>query len=205
MTPLLLIGGGSHCRSCIDVIESTERYEIVGVVEREGGPSALVLGYPVVGSDDEVGELLAQWRTVLVTVGQITSPATRIRLYECALLGGAIFPVIVSTNAYVSQRAEIREGTIVMHGATVNTGARIGVNCIVNSQALVEHDAVVGAHSHIATGARVNGGVTIGEGSFVGSGAIVNQGVTIGAGCLIASGSIIGQDVPPGTQVRRDG
>ena len=205
MTPLLLIGGGGHCHSCIDVIESTNRFEIVGVVERAGGPTAAVLGYPVVGSDADVGELLARWKTALITVGQITSPATRIRLYEFALSVGAFFPVIVSPNAYVSKHAKISSGTIVMHGATVNAGAHIGVNCIVNNQALVEHDAVVGPHSHISTGARVNGGVTIGEGSFIGSGAIINQGVTVGAGCIVGSGSIVRKDVPPGTQFRSDG
>ena len=205
MTPLLLIGGGGHCHSCIDVIESTEGYEIVGVVEHLGGPTAPVLGYPVVGSDDQLGELLTKCTTVLITVGQITSPVTRIRLYEFARSAGAIFPVIVSSYAYVSKHSEIREGTIIMHGATVNAGAEIGVNCIVNSQALVEHDAVVGSHSHISTGARLNGGVTIGEGSFVGSGAIINQGVTVGAGCIIVSGSVIRRDVRPGAQVWSDG
>jgi sugar O-acyltransferase (sialic acid O-acetyltransferase NeuD family) len=205
MTPLLLIGGGGHCRSCIDVIESAEGYEIVGVVERAGSPTAAVLGYRVLGSDADVEALLAQWGSALIAVGQITSPATRIRLYEFALSVGAFFPVIVSPNAYVSKHAEISSGTIVMHGATVNAGAHIGVNCIVNNQALVEHDAVVGPHSHISTGARVNGSVTIGEGSFVGSGAIINQGVTVGAGCIVGSGSIIRKDVPPGTQVRSDG
>ena len=89
MTPLLLIGGGGHCRSCIDVIESSEEYEIVGVVERANGPTADVLGYPVVGSDEDVGVLLAKWGTALVTVGQITSPEMRIRLFELALAAGA--------------------------------------------------------------------------------------------------------------------
>ena len=42
MTPLLLIGGGGHCRSCIDVIESAEGSEIVGVVDREGDPNVLL-------------------------------------------------------------------------------------------------------------------------------------------------------------------
>lgn len=205
MTPLLLIGGGGHCRSCIDVIESTKRYEVFGVVERTCGPTVPVLGYPVVGSDDNLGELLTNWATVLITVGQINKPDSRIRLYEFARSSGAAFPVIVSSHAYVSKHADVQEGTIVMHGATVNAGAKIGLNCIINSHALVEHDAVVESHSHISTGARLNGGVTIGEGSFVGSGAVINQGVTIGAGCIVASGSIIGKDLPPDTQVRGDG
>lgn len=202
MIPLLLIGGGGHCRSSIDVIESTHVYDIVGVVEREGGPAEPVLGYSIAGHDGEVEELVARWRAVLITVGQIESPAVRVRLYETAMSAGALFPVIISPKAYVSKHAEILDGTIVMHSATVNAGSSIGSNCIINSHSLIEHDVAIGSHSHISTGARVNGNVTIGRETFIGSGAIINQGVSIGAGCVIASGSIIRHDVAPGTQVK---
>jgi sugar O-acyltransferase (sialic acid O-acetyltransferase NeuD family) len=204
MTSIILIGGGGHCRSCIDVIETIDEFEIVGVIERRGGPTFPVLGYPVIGDDETLGENLSRCKVALITVGQITDSKIRERLYDSALSLGAQFPVIVSPMAYVSRRAKVHGGSIVMHGATVNAGANIGENCIVNSQSLVEHDVVVGSHSHISTGARVNGGVTIGKGTFIGSGAVINQGLTIGAGCVIGSGSIIRKDVPRGTQVTRD-
>jgi sugar O-acyltransferase (sialic acid O-acetyltransferase NeuD family) len=204
MTPLILVGGGGHCRSTIDVIESTNDFEIVGVVESSTGPTEDVLGYSVIGRDNSLIELLTKWKRALITVGQITSPITRIQLYENARSANAIFPVVVSPNAYVSKYASIGGGTVVMHGVTVNVNADIGVNCIVNSQALVEHDVVVGAHSHISTGARINGGVIVGEGSFIGSGAVVHQGVTIGPYCVVAAGSIVRKDLPPGTQVRKN-
>lgn len=204
MIPLLLVGGGGHCRSAIDVIESTNSYEIIGVVERPGGPTDSILGYPVLGSDDMLSELLTRWSSVIITVGNITSPEVRIRLYESARTAGATFPVVASANAYVSKHAKIREGSMVMHGVTINANADIGVNCIVNSQALVEHDAVIGPHCHISTGARINGGATIGEGSFIGSGTVVYQNVSIGPNCVVPAGSIVRKDLPPGTQFRNN-
>ncbi len=30
---IVLIGGGGHCRSAIDVIELTNKYEIIGIVD----------------------------------------------------------------------------------------------------------------------------------------------------------------------------
>ena len=30
---LILIGGGGHCKSCIDVIEQEDNYEIVGIID----------------------------------------------------------------------------------------------------------------------------------------------------------------------------
>ena len=35
MKKIILIGAGGHCRSCIDVIKSTERYLIVGIINKD--------------------------------------------------------------------------------------------------------------------------------------------------------------------------
>ena len=32
MKKIILIGGGGHCRSCIDVIESTKMFKIIGII-----------------------------------------------------------------------------------------------------------------------------------------------------------------------------
>ena len=57
MTPLLLIGGGGHCRSCIDVIETTGQYEIAGIVQPQYDGTVPVLGYPVLDVDKEISML----------------------------------------------------------------------------------------------------------------------------------------------------
>ncbi len=32
---IILIGGGGHCRSVIDVIELSNKFEILGIIDRE--------------------------------------------------------------------------------------------------------------------------------------------------------------------------
>jgi sugar O-acyltransferase (sialic acid O-acetyltransferase NeuD family) len=203
--PVLLLGGGGHCRASIDVIEAEGHYRVLGVVERVGGPTVDVLGYPVLGDDGQLGSLILDCPRVLVTVGQIATSTTRRDLFARGIALGAAFPVVRSPSAYVSTRAELGAGTLVMHGAVVNTSANVGLNCIVNSLALIEHDAEVGAHCHVSTGARVNGGAVVGEGTFIGSGAVLHEGVTIGAESVIGAGIVVDRDIPPGTWLRRGG
>jgi len=202
MSDLLLIGGGGHCLSCIDVIEAEGKYRIRGIVQPVPYEKDGVFGYPIVGSDEDLPCLLQEVSHALVTVGQIRSPEIRIRLFELLKQSGGKLPKIVSPFAYCSKYAEMEEGTIVMHGAIVNAGANIGANCIINSQALIEHDAIVADHSHVSTGARVNGGVTIGKGSFIGSGAILKEGITIGENVIIGAGQVVLRDVPSGAVIK---
>jgi sugar O-acyltransferase (sialic acid O-acetyltransferase NeuD family) len=199
---LLLLGGGGHCRSCIDVIETEKSFVIRGVIDWQAPSARDLLCYPYLGSDDELDALLRHGRDALVTVGQIKSAAVRVRLYTLLKTTGATLPVIISPHAYVSAHGGVGEGTVVFHGAIVNACADIGRNCIINSRALVEHDATIGDHCHVSTGAIVNGGCSVGDETFIGSGAVVYNGVTIGSGCVIAGGAAVSRDLPDGTVYR---
>ena len=185
---ILLVGAGGHAAACVDVIESDGRFAIAGLVGSAADGGKRVLGYTVLGTDDDLPRLVSRHPNALVAVGHIDTAEPRIRLFQQLQRLGYALPAIVSPRAYVSRHAALGAGTIVMHGAIVNAGAVVGSNCIINSQALVEHDAVIADHVHIATAAVVNGGVRIGTGTFVGSNATVRQGVTIGERCFIAMG-----------------
>ena len=180
-TPIVLFGGGGHCRSCIDVIEQTGRFTIAGIVESGGvQESAPILGYPIIGTDEDLGAIRSSYRQALVTVGQIKSATSRLALYRRLRELDFTPPAVVSPLAYVSRHATIGAGTIVMHHAVVNAGAVVGCSCIVNTKALIEHDARVGDHSHISTAAVVNGGAAVGLRSFIGSHATVMHAVRLG-------------------------
>lgn len=170
------MGGGGHCRSCIDVIESSNTYRIAGIVEgTHCKPLESVLGYPVLGYDNDLNELKKRFDYALVTVGQTGTSTIRKKLFNLLKSKGFILPAVVAKTAYVSRHAHIGEGSIVMHRAVVNANARIGTNCILNTKSLVEHDALVGDHTHLSTAAVINGGASVGCESFLGSGAVVVQ------------------------------
>jgi sugar O-acyltransferase (sialic acid O-acetyltransferase NeuD family) len=187
---IILIGGGGHCKSCIDVIEQEGRFTIAGIVDVREKKQHNVLDYPVIGTDADLAELIKTFRDVLITLGQIKSPNRRMELFNMLKQMGAHFPVIQSPLAYVSPHAQVAEGTIVMHHALINAGAKVGRNCIINTKALVEHDAVIEDHCHISTGAVVNGGVTIGSGSFFGSGAVSKEYTSIPSNSFVKANSL---------------
>jgi sugar O-acyltransferase (sialic acid O-acetyltransferase NeuD family) len=174
MKPAIALGGaGGHARSCVDVIESAGRYDVFGCVT----------------DDEDWREILKKCSNAIVAIGQIKTFEPRMRLFEMLVKLGFQLPTIVSRVAYVSPRAHIGRGTIVMHGAVVNAGVSIGDNCIINSRSLIEHDAVVGNHCHISTGTVLNGGVQVGDGSFIGSQSVVRESVVIERHSVIAMGS----------------
>ena len=191
MEKILLIGGGGHCKSVIDVIEQTGLYEIAGIIDVREKVGDLLFGYRVVGTDDDIDSLGRTIDSFHITLGMVGISEKRAVLYNDLVRKGYKFPVIQSPIAYVSKHATIGRGTVIMHNAFVNAGAIVGENCILNTRCLIEHDAVIGNHCHISTGAIINGGVTVGNGSFIGSGAVSKQGSVIPAGTFIKANSII--------------
>ena len=188
---IVLIGGGGHCKSCIDVIELTENYNIKGIIDVENKVGTKVLGYPIIGTDEDVFKLIEIIDEFIITIGQLGQPNRRQILYEKMKKRGAKFGTIVSPLAYVSKNAFVEEGTIIMHGAIINADVKIGCNCIINSKALLEHEVTVGNHCHISTASVLNGGATIGNGTFYGSGAVSIQNIKIESNSFIKANSIV--------------
>jgi sugar O-acyltransferase (sialic acid O-acetyltransferase NeuD family) len=182
---LLLIGAGGHAHACIDVIEQHGHYQIAGLIGTTNEVNDQHLGYSVIGTDEDLPEMVKNFQFALITLGQIKTAAHRLRLFQQVEALGFQLPTIIAPSAYVSHHACIGVGTIIMHGAIINAGARVGNNCIINTRALVEHDVIVEDNCHVSTGAVLNGAVVVGSGSFVGSGCIIKQGISIGTNCLI--------------------
>lgn len=200
---ILLVGAGGHAQACIDVIEAQGIFRIMGLFDSSPVKEARCLGYPVLGSDDELPSFVGDGTSALVCVGQIKSPELRIRLFARLRQLGFALPTIISPRAWVSPHAHIGAGSIVMHGAIVNADANVGENCIINTGAIVEHGARIGDHCHISTRAVLNGDVQVGAGSFIGSGSLLKEGAQVGERCIVGMGVTVFSSVYDGTTVKR--
>lgn len=188
MENILLIGGGGHCKACIDVVEQEGKYAIAGIIDKKELLGSDILGYKIIGCDDDLMHLREKYSFALVTVGHVKSNLSRIRLFNLLKEFDYSLPVIKSPLSYVSKHANIDEGTIVMHQVFVNAAAKVGKNCILNSKALIEHDAVIEDHCHISTAAVVNGGTVVSKGTFYGSNATSKEYTEVGG--FIKAGSV---------------
>jgi sugar O-acyltransferase (sialic acid O-acetyltransferase NeuD family) len=195
MKEIILIGGGGHCRSCIDVIESAGEFKIAGIIDVKDKIGTKICGYEVIGEDADLPELFKKYKNVLITVGQIKSSKVRLKVYEELKAMGFGFPVIVAATAQVSNHSELGEGTIVMHHAVVNANVKVGVNCILNSKSLIEHDCQIGDYCHISTAAVINGTVSIGNRNFIGSNATIIQSIITADDVTVGINSLVLNDI----------
>lgn len=192
--PLILIGGGGHCKSVIEVAESAG-YEIKGILDMPDEVGKEVLpGHKVIGTDDEIPQYVEEC-DFIITVGFIKNPALRIKLYNKVKEAGGRLATIIASTAHVSKYAELGEGTVIMHQAFVNAGAKIGDNCIINTFVNIEHDAEVGNQCHISTGTMVNGECKIGENCFIGSQSVCANCIEIASDIIVGAGSVVRKSI----------
>jgi len=191
MKEILLIGGGGHCKSVIDVVEQEGRFKIAGIIDKPDLLGKKTLNYTIIGNDNDLQKLSHKYQYAFISVGQIRSSELRAKLFTLVKKAGFSIPIIISPRAYVSQYATLDEGTIVMHDALINASVKIGKNCIINTKSIVEHDVIIEDNCHISTSTIVNGSVHIGQGTFIGSNSTTKEDIMIQENSFIKAGSVV--------------
>jgi sugar O-acyltransferase (sialic acid O-acetyltransferase NeuD family) len=186
---IVLLGGGGHCHSVIDVIEQENKYQIVGIIDKKELLGTNILGYKIIANDDDLEEIYKTCKNAIITVGQIESNHVRVKLFNRLKEIGFNLPIIISPIAYVSKHSFIDEGTVIMHHTLINANVKIGKNCIINSKALIEHDVIIEDNCHISTASVINGAVLVKANTFFGSNATSKQSIEIDG--FIKAGSLV--------------
>ncbi|KPA11437.1 acetyl transferase [Candidatus Magnetomorum sp. HK-1] len=176
---IYLIGGGGHCKSCIDVIEQENRFFIKGIIDVKEKLGDKLFEYNYIGTDSDIENIAKSNPFFFLTVGHIKDCSIRKKIFFSISKLNLTFPTIFSPKAAVSKHAYIDQGTIIMHNAVVNAGAKVGKNCIINTGAIIEHDAEIGNCCHISTGVIINGGTRITDDTFIGSNSVCKENITI--------------------------
>jgi sugar O-acyltransferase (sialic acid O-acetyltransferase NeuD family) len=190
---LILVGGGGHCKSVIDVAISAG-YNIKGILDLKENVENSILDYQIIGTDDDIIKY-AEIADFVVTVGQIKSADLRMQIFNKIENAGGNLATIISPKANVSKYATIGRGSVIMHHASVNADAKIGKNNIINTSAIIEHDVITGDFCHISTNAVVNGMCKIGNGVFIGSGSVVFNNIEIVSDSIIGAGSVVNKNI----------
>lgn len=164
---LLILGAGGYGRTVADVAQQLHQFERIAFLDdTKSGPGFL-------GKCEEYPMFCDENTAIYPAFGD-----NAIRMYwvERLMNEGIPVPTMVHPAAYVSPKASLGIGTVVLPMAVVNTGARVGNGCIVNIGALADHDTVLENGTHLAPGAIVKAGNRIPAGSKVKSGEVVENG-----------------------------
>ena len=81
-TKLLIVGAGGHTRSCIDVIHASSRFTIQGLIGLGNQVGQTVLGYPVIGTDDDFAFYRSDCEFAFIGIGQIKTASVRQNIFS---------------------------------------------------------------------------------------------------------------------------
>lgn len=193
---LLLIGGGGHCKTVIEAIESEKKFNEIGIIDTNENVGKSILSHPIIGADQDLKMLREQgYKHAFISMGSIGDPTKRIALYH--LVKGMQFqiPIIIDKTAHVSKYAKISQGVFVGKNVIVNADAVIGEGVILNTGCIIEHDCRIGDFSHIASGAVLSGNVTIRDSVHIGANSVIRQGIHVGEKTVVGIGSVVVKDI----------
>ncbi|MBQ2796338.1 MAG: acetyltransferase [Tidjanibacter sp.] len=179
---MILYGASGHCKVIIDILEANG-VPIDFIVD--DNPQVLsLLGY-------EVRRNSGQYNEGIVAIG-----SCEIRKKIVSSIKVDKYQTAIHPSAIISPRAQIGEGSVVMHGAIIQSCAAVGNHCIINTGSSVDHDCQIGDFAHIAPHATLCGNVQVDEGGWVGAGATIIPGVKIGKWAVVGAGAVVIRDVP---------
>lgn len=92
---------------------------------------------------------------------------------------GRKLATLIHPSAYVSPKAQVSVGCVILPGAIVNTGSKVGKGCIINLGAMVDHDVVIEEGVHLCLRCIVKGENRISRCEKIEAGEIIERATRV--------------------------
>lgn len=161
---LIILGAGGHGRVVADLAEQTGKYDAIYFLDDASDDKA------VLGKCSDFEKFYTQDTEMYPAFGNNVG---RIAWEDKIVNAGIKLAKIIHPLAYVSPKAQIADGCVIMPYAVINTGTVLKKACIVNIGALVDHDCILEEGCHIAPGSIVKGENHLPKGTKIDSGEVI--------------------------------
>lgn len=92
---------------------------------------------------------------------------------------GGKLATLIHPSAYVSPKAQVSTGCVILPGAIVNTGSKVDKGCIINLGATVDHDVVIEEGAHLCVRCIVKGANRISRCEKIEAGEIIERATRV--------------------------
>lgn len=184
---MVIVGAGGHGKSVADLLLLQNEYELIGFVDDDYPNILDVWGFPVLGNvtAETFSSLQGCAESCVVAIGNNELRESIFKLIDDL---GLMLPSMVHPKAFVSTRAMIGKGCVVMANAVIGTEAKLGNGVIVNSGAIVDHHAGVDDFGHLGVNVSMAGGARLGRSAWAQAGASLGYGVSIPSKAILKPG-----------------
>ena len=183
MEKLLLVGAGGFGRVVLE--HASGLYDCAFL---DDGDAVVVDDVPVIGKTSDMAFFYPEYKLLLVTIGD---NKLREQLYMEAASIGYSFPNIIHPSAYISPRAHIGSGCVILNNAVVQNNARCGDGCILNPGVELHHDSSIGNYCLIYTNSVIRSLTTVGDRVWMGSNVTISTSAIIPNDEKVKDGNVI--------------
>tara|TARA_B100000579_G_scaffold437635_1_gene467893 strand:+ start:168 stop:830 length:663 start_codon:yes stop_codon:yes gene_type:complete len=192
MDKLVIVGTSGHAKVIIDIVQKQNTYKLIGFLDPFKEKGQKILGYEVLGSDEDLNPLLNKHGDFKLFIG-VGDNWVRNTIYQklIKISKQISFATLIHPSAQISSNVKIGDGVVIMAGVVVNIMTEIGDFSILNTNSSVDHDCRMGRFSSIAPNSVIGGNVTVGDFACVSIGTTINHNITIGKHTIIGAGSLL--------------
>lgn len=192
ISKVIIIGSSGHAKVVIDIFEKEGKYSILGLIDAYKPVGEIVLGYAVIGNEEDIPQLLKDNPDTGVFIA-IGDNWVRKQVYEkiLALTAIAVFVSAVHPSAQIAKQVQIGKGVAIMPGVIVNSNTIIGDFTILNTKSSIDHDSRMDAFSSLAPNVTTGGNVVIGSYSAISISATIKHGISVGQHTVIGAGALL--------------
>jgi sugar O-acyltransferase (sialic acid O-acetyltransferase NeuD family) len=196
LTPIVIIGGGGGAKMCIDALNHSNQYQVVGILDDKLDIGHNVIGINVIGSVNDVEVVLKFGiNHFILAFGVLTERNLRYSLYLKMKQMGCYFPNIIHSKAVVEDSVIMGEGNVVLAQANIGSCVKLGNLNYINNNALISHDCELNDNIHLAPGAVLASSILVESNVLIGMNSTVYYGISIGNGATILNGLIINNSI----------
>ena len=192
MDNIVIIGSSGHAKVIIDIVQQEGKYNVAGLLDRFRDVGETVLGYPVLGKEEDLPELIKTHalKGAIVAIGDnfVRSKVTA-RIKEIS--PNLPFVSAVHPKSSIAMEVSVGEGSVVMAGVSINPCSSIGRFCILNTNSSLDHDSILEDFASLAPGATTGGNCRIGQYSAISIGAVLIHGIHVGEHTVVGAGSLV--------------
>ena len=146
---LIIIGAGGYGQTVADLAVQSGKYD--NIIFLDDNEELLRMGVTVGRCSDYVSYKSDE---IYPAFGNNTS---RLEWINRLISEGFKVPLIIHPTAYISPRASVDVGTVVLPKAIINTDTKVEKGCIINLGAIIDHGCIIEEGCHICLGAIIKG------------------------------------------------
>ena len=183
MEKLLLVGAGGFGRVVLE--HASQNYDCFFVDDADVDE---VDGTPVIGKINDLDQLFEEYKKLIVTIG---NNQLREKIYIQAGDIGYTFPNIIVSSAYISPRACVGAGSVILNNVVIQNNAKVGNGVILNPGVEIHHDSEIGNNVLIYTNSVIRSLAKIGDRAHIGSTLTISNEVIVPEDTIVRDGETI--------------